>query len=273
MFDALVRPAPRRRLRTLLIGTSLVVHGVVAFGLIVAGMWKIEKVESVRTPVSLAAVVVPGDSGGGGAPRPATPLRAKTPPPKVIPRDTIQPVAKVETEVKPVVEAADVVALDGTGLGSDVPGNGTGGDGRGRLPPIGSGCTGDDCGTGTGTDTRKVKPPCEGDACAPRKRVTVAPNIASGLRISGNDQIVAPDAVRLTMMHEGKQQVTAAVLLCIDTAGRVDQASVKRSTGYPEYDAKLLREMRSWRYRAYEVDGKATPACTSVVLVYRITQR
>jgi hypothetical protein len=41
-----------------------------------------------------------------------------------------------------------------------------------------------------------------------------------------------------------------------------------KSTGFPAYDTKLQRGIRTWRYRPYMLDGKAVPVCSAVVFVY-----
>ena len=74
--------------------------------------------------------------------------------------------------------------------------------------------------------------------------------------ISGNDQIAAPNSVRQQMMRIEKQKVIGTVKLCVGTDGRVDSAKIARSTGYDDYDDKLLSEMRAWKYQAYQHEGR-----------------
>lgn len=41
-----------------------------------------------------------------------------------------------------------------------------------------------------------------------------------------------------------------------------------RSTGFPAYDEKILRELRQWQYRPFLVNGKPVAVCTAVTFIY-----
>jgi hypothetical protein len=44
-----------------------------------------------------------------------------------------------------------------------------------------------------------------------------------------------------------------------------------RSSGYPDYDHRLVGEMQDWQYRPYRLDdGTAVAVCTSIVFRYRM---
>lgn len=53
--------------------------------------------------------------------------------------------------------------------------------------------------------------------------------------------------------------------------GAVGSVTQLKSTGFPAYDAKIIREMKQWGYKPYLVNGKAVPVCTAVTFIY--TQR
>ncbi len=266
MFDTMVAshaPAARRT-RTVVITASVVVHAVAVTALVVAAMWNIDKLELDPRGVTVSSLTLPGDSGGGGMPKAAA-LVPKAEPRKIVPKDTVQPVEdvpKIEQEPEPTAEAS----REGAGtLGGTIPGNGTGGDGRGvGTPTDGAGCKQPPCGEGTDDGTEKPKAKIQKKA----EPLVISPKVAAGLRVSGNDRIAAPDSVRAAMLRENKERVMGTAKLCIGADGRIDRASMLRSTGYDAYDAKLLGEMRLWRYRPYKVDGVAAPACTVVTVVY-----
>src|SRR5687768_7106017 len=109
MFDTMVAShAPgSRRARTVVISTSVAVHAIAFAAVAIAAMWNIDKLELDPRGVTVPALSLPGDSGGGGMPQAAAlvPKKEKV---KVIPKDTVQPekdVPKVEKEV-PVATAA-----------------------------------------------------------------------------------------------------------------------------------------------------------------------
>ena len=94
----------------------------------------------------------------------------------------------------------------------------------------------------------------------------VPPSMLEKLRIRGNAKI-EPDAATKTAIA-GKT-TTAAFKLCVDTSGRVSSVSMLKSSGHPDYDRKLDREMRRWGYKPYLVNGLAVPVCTAVTIIYR----
>lgn len=270
MFDALLAPPSRNtKVRSAIVTAVVAAHAAALAALAIAGMWDIDKLEVERTPRAVASFALPGDSGGGGAPQPE--LVAKKPEPekrKVKVTETVQPEPEA---ADPADEpAADAASDGGDAAGTDgPPGNGTGGDGQGFDTPTGTGCTAPPCGIGAAPDPRKPDKP---EPPKPSRPETIAPNIAAGLRIGGNDQISAPESVRVQMLHQGKSRLIGTVTLCIDTRGRVSSARVVKSTGFDAYDARLLSEMRAWRYKPYTVNGRAAPACTAVTVVYKMAK-
>jgi TonB family protein len=97
---------------------------------------------------------------------------------------------------------------------------------------------------------------------------TVAPMQLEGLRISGDKNIVPDDLTKVEISRSGKGKIVTSYKLCLSTAGSISSVSVLKSSGFPAYDAKIQREMRTWRYRPYVVDGKASPVCTAVTYIY-----
>jgi TonB family protein len=98
--------------------------------------------------------------------------------------------------------------------------------------------------------------------------VVLSPSVAAGLRQAGEARIPAPPAVRARMARDGTRRLLGSLKLCLDSRGRVAAVTVLRSTGHAEYDEALRDGMRRWRYSPYTVDGRATPACTVVTVVY-----
>lgn len=268
MFDTMVAShAPgRRRTRNVVISTSVAVHALALTAVAIAATWNIDKLELDSRGVTVSGLMLPGDSGGGGMPQATALVPKVVKPRKVIPKDTVQPDKdrpQIEQDT-PVEPAPSTAATAEGGLGGTIPGNGKAGDGLGvDVPTDGAGCKQPPCGEGTddGTEQPKAKP----------KKVepqNISPKVAAGLRISGNDQIAAPDSVRAAMLRENTEKVIGTVKLCIGGDGRIERASMSKSTGYDAYDKKLLGEMRLWRYRPYRVGGDAVPACTAVTVVY-----
>lgn len=111
-------------------------------------------------------------------------------------------------------------------------------------------------------------PPPPSPAAPPQ---TVPPTLLEGARISGNKIIVPDDATKEQILQSGQQRIIASFKLCLDPQGNVASVSKLKSSGFPDYDAKITSQMQQWRYRPYQVDGKPVPVCTAVTFIY--TQR
>jgi hypothetical protein len=58
--------------------------------------------------------------------------------------------------------------------------------------------------------------------------------------------------------------------LCIDRTGTLTTVEKVRSSGFPEYDAAIRREMANWQYAPIRLPAEKTTACTVVALVYEL---
>jgi len=278
MFDEMVRRPPPRRLRTVILLGSAAVHGVIAVAAVVLMMGQVEKLVPERAPIIFYRDDSPIDPGSE-APKP----EVKKPP--LPPAAAKRPIAKGRTQPPDVPEIEEPKTGGEVGTESPGPtagGTGTGGAGLGADP-----CPAPPC------DTRAaVTPPpvcgngleesgeaCDdgnrrdGDGCSASctkelRPVNLAPRIVATLRLAGENQIQPPAHVRSQMVRDGAQRVRGVFQLCIDTTGRVAAVQQRKSTGYDDYDQRLVSAMRQWRYRPYTSNGQPVPVCTSVDFVY-----
>src|SRR3954465_2688191 len=126
-----------------LVTVSVAAHLLVVFGLWVAGMWKLERVEAGERPFDLAVAPQPPEDSGSPAGSPAPKMKAKKPheKPKTIVKEPVQP---EEIKKPDVVATAEATNTSETGTGT-----GTGsGSGSGSGNGLGSGS-----GSGSGSDT------------------------------------------------------------------------------------------------------------------------
>lgn len=96
-----------------------------------------------------------------------------------------------------------------------------------------------------------------------------AHELQAGTRIAGTRNI-APDDRTKTLIQKklhGKKLV-ASFMLCLDESGTPETILPITSSGFADYDAKLLRGISEWRYAPYKVDGEAVPVCTGVTFIY-----
>ena len=96
----------------------------------------------------------------------------------------------------------------------------------------------------------------------------VPPSLLEGARIAGNKTIVPDDMTKLDIQQAGKDKIIGTWKLCITVAGDISSVTMLKSTGFPAYDAKVERGIRTWRYRPYQINGKPAPVCTAVTFIY-----
>ena len=89
-------------------------------------------------------------------------------------------------------------------------------------------------------------------------------SVLEAQRLTGNANI-EPDLTDRAQL-EGKK-VMVAVKLCVDGAGKVFSVTLLKSSGVPNYDQKVLREMKSWTYRPIVSEGQPVDVCAPVTLL------
>jgi cysteine-rich repeat protein len=254
--------------RRWLIAASFAAHLAVVVALFLSGIWHLEQLHAERLPLDLVQPLRPPAPAAGG------PVAAAAPKviPKVIPKVVVQPpAAHQDLETKPMTGDRE----DGT-----TTGRGTGeaasacvencSPGAAAEPVCGNGAVeiGEQCDDGNTTSGDGCSATCRTEP--PPPPTVVAPNILQGLRISGETDVHPSTETASRMTRDNAQTVAAAILVCIATDGHVASATQNHSTGYADYDAKLLAAVRDWRYRPYTLGtGRPVPACSMVTFVYR----
>lgn len=91
-------------------------------------------------------------------------------------------------------------------------------------------------------------------------------------RVEG-DKLITPDALTVAaILRSERSSVIGVFNVCIDSKGDVADISVVRSTRFPAYDAKIQRQVRTWRYQPVLLGGMPAPVCTKVTFVYQQKQ-
>ena len=99
----------------------------------------------------------------------------------------------------------------------------------------------------------------------------VAPVALEANRIAGDQLIVPDDKTKSAIAAANPGKLVASFKLCIDDTGAVIQVTLLKSSGFPDYDAKLARGIHGWAYSPYMKDGQAKPVCTAATFVYSQT--
>ncbi len=261
MFERVItRPRSPRRTTAILLATA-VAHVAVIGTLVVAAMWKIERIPfSDRSDLRVAVAIEAPPAGG---PPPGQRLEVqRTRPAKRPVKEPVQPVEQPPTP-DPGPSTATATTGGPPGGGGDNP------DGDPDATGTGTGtCLVEPC--GPDTDEPPATPKPEPKVEAPPR--IVDPTLAAGLRVAGEAQIFPPDAVRNAIYRDGREQVSGTFKVCVGADGAIDSVKMLKGTGYAGYDDALIDGMRGWRYRPYRVDGTAVPMCFVQVWRYRMTR-
>ncbi|MEZ4363799.1 MAG: TonB family protein [Kofleriaceae bacterium] len=90
------------------------------------------------------------------------------------------------------------------------------------------------------------------------------------LLISGAS-IIDPDPhVMREIKQRGRTMTVSTTKVCIDEKGHVSNVVLLKSSGFPDYDAKLLRALRARRYRPFKLSGVAKKVCSSWTTIFRL---
>ena len=116
-------------------------------------------------------------------------------------------------------------------------------------------------GAAVGTPPRPPEPAVSGPAVVPWSAFEAH-------RTSGTAK---PTPARETReaIREANRNVVGVWKLCVTGAGRPETVAALKRTGFPDLDARIAKAIWGWRFRPFEIDGKPTAACSSVVMIYR----
>jgi protein TonB len=230
-----------------LLGGAVAFHIVLFVTMWVKTIWDIEQLEKPKTSIDLA-VAPPPPPPPPPPPGGAKPHDVIITPKKRTVKDIVQPVKIEKQEVKQ--ESTEVAGVEG-GEEGGVEGGVVGGDINGALG---------------------APPPPPPPPPPPSPPQNVAPQMLEGSRIAGNKQIEPNDVTKTEIQRSGKSKVVGSFKLCLTVDGAIAVVSKMKSTGFPAYDETIMSRIRGeWRYRPFQVNGKAVPVCTAVTFIYSQT--
>jgi len=208
-------------------------------------IWDIEQLDRPKTTIDLAVAPPPPPpppppKGG------AKPHDVQITPKKIKVKDIVQPVKIEKQEVKEVEDKGDPNGEEG-GVEGGVVGGVVGGDLNGVM----------------GAPPPPPPPP------PPAPPQNVPPTMLEGSRIAGDKMIVPDDVTKTEIQRSGKDRVIGSFKLCLTVSGDIQSVNMLKSTGFGSYDSRILSTIKgSWRYKPYNVNGKAVPVCTAVTFIY-----
>ena len=97
----------------------------------------------------------------------------------------------------------------------------------------------------------------------------VPATVLEARRIAGKKQIFPSAHTRHAMANHRQKELVAVVRMCLSSSGQVTQLQVIKSSGYEDYDQRLLAKMRLWRYSPHRINRRPVSVCTAVTFVYR----
>ena len=225
----------RRGWMSIFIAISVAIHVVGIAAMLVRAFWVITPLDPPDTQIALAAPPPPP---------PPPPPASETPDriPDEVFREvdrTVQPDPEREIP-EDVVTEEEFEGIQG-GIEGGVEGGVTGGQVGGML----------------GGEPPPPAPPSEPKEISDRE--------LDARRVAGNRNILPSSRTQTRIQRDGRDAITAVIRMCLDPTGSVETLNVQRSSGYSDYDQRLLSEMRQWRYQLNE----AVPVCTTVTFNYR----
>jgi protein TonB len=259
MFEHYEQARQRRRARWIygLGGAVVAIHGLVLVGLTASSWWSIDKLSPPREGVVLAVATPPP------APPPARKASPKTP--ATSEREVVRK-RKTDDTTQPVR------------ITDEVPQPESGDGGPGRPDGIDGGdpdsfCVGPQCDPLAPKLAPVVPPSGDVDDDDTGGDEQIVPQVAIDKRqISGDRQIRPASETKVKMVRAGDMRVVTTVKMCVSARGTVNRLELLSSSGYPAYDRKVLNQIRTWRYRPFEVNGKPVPVCTAVTLIYTMSR-
>lgn len=96
------------------------------------------------------------------------------------------------------------------------------------------------------------------------------PTMFEAQRLSGTQRIPPDPETEVEILRSGKARVIGSYKLCVSETGEVTSVRQLKSTGFLEYDAKLIREMQRWTFRPYQINGVDHPACTAYTFIHAV---
>jgi hypothetical protein len=106
-------------------------------------------------------------------------------------------------------------------------------------------------------------------AAPPPPELHVVPQVALEAKRLRGDPNIQPDVQDAMAMAVEEMGTVAVVKMCLDERGKVDEATMLKTSCFAGYDAKLLAQIRTWEYSPFLVDGKPYRVCTSLTFIYR----
>ncbi len=234
---------------------SVLLHLALGAALIAMGFWEISEIGRPNRGVAMASTTF--NSSGGEAERPAAKRVEQT---KKVVRDTRQPSDQPVEEVKTGAADTSARGKDGDGGDPDATGDGDG--------PPGVGSVGELCLDPTRCSDSAPGVPKFKDT-TPEVKLLPATVLSELKRVAGDAQILPPTSAQHAMSRANQNRAVAVIKMCLDRQGRVDRVRIVKSSDYADYDAKLLSNMRRWRYQPYRAGGTAIRICTHVTFIYK----
>lgn len=112
--------------------------------------------------------------------------------------------------------------------------------------------------------TDKPLPPPPPPVVVQRPVQRVAPNLNKRAQQPDTEEYYPPSSKRLG------EQGSAVVKACIGTNGRLSEATVQESSGFPRLDEAAVKYARALRYTAGTEDGKPVDACFPFRVTFKL---
>ena len=89
-------------------------------------------------------------------------------------------------------------------------------------------------------------------------------------RIAGERRPALPAGARRLAIRDKVDRFNIGVRLCLAESGTPSSVTLLKGSAYDDANAKILADVRQWRFKPYLVGGKPTAVCTGLLFIYQL---
>jgi hypothetical protein len=89
-------------------------------------------------------------------------------------------------------------------------------------------------------------------------------------RTAGEKRPSLPAGALRIAIRDRVQKITIGVAFCLDASGAMQDVQLVKQSVYDDANAKILSDVKKWRFKPYLIAGKPGPVCTRQVFIYQL---
>jgi protein TonB len=127
----------------------------------------------------------------------------------------------------------------------------------------------------TPVTTAATTPPAVVPAPAPAPATPSTPKLVPAVeleknRTAGERRPPLPAGARRLATRDRVDRFSIGVRLCLSDSGAPTEVTLLKPSVYDDANAKVLADVRAWRFKPYLVNGKPAAVCTGLLFIYQL---